>query len=43
MITETLSNSSKKDEVIEALMKKKSNYNALAFKIWSESTFKKNL
>lgn len=41
MITETLMNSSKKDEVIEALLKKKSNYSALAFKIWSESTLQK--
>jgi len=41
MITETLMNSSKKEEVIESLLRKKSNYNSLAFKIWSESTFQK--
>jgi magnesium-transporting ATPase (P-type) len=41
MLTETLSNSSKKDNVIEALMRKNSNYSALAFKIWSESSFQK--
>src|ERR1035437_1145844 len=41
MITETLMNSSKKDEVIEALLRKKSNYSSLAFKIWSESTLQK--
>jgi two-component system, NtrC family, nitrogen regulation sensor histidine kinase NtrY len=41
MITETLINSSKKDQVIEALQRKKSNYSTLAFKLWSESTLQK--
>ena len=41
MITETLINSSKKDEVIEALLRKKSNYYSLAFKIWSSSALQK--
>ena len=41
MITETLLNSSKKNEVIEALQKKKSNYYALAFKLWSGSALQK--
>jgi signal transduction histidine kinase len=33
--------SSKNEEVIEALIKKKSNYSSLAFKIWSGSTLQK--
>jgi signal transduction histidine kinase len=41
MITETLINSSKKDQVIETLQRKKSNYSTLAFKLWSESTLQK--
>jgi two-component system nitrogen regulation sensor histidine kinase NtrY len=41
MITETLMKSSKNEEVIEALIKKKSNYSSLAFKIWSGSTLQK--
>jgi two-component system, NtrC family, nitrogen regulation sensor histidine kinase NtrY len=41
MLMETLLNSSKKDNVIEALMRKNSNYNALAFKIWTESSLQK--
>src|ERR1035437_3145469 len=41
MITETLMNSSKNNEIVEALLWKKSNYSSLAFKIWSESTLQK--
>jgi len=41
MITETLMNSSKNNEIVEALLWKKSNCSSLAFKIWSESTLQK--
>jgi signal transduction histidine kinase len=41
MLTETLINSSKKENVIEAFLRKRSNYSAIAFKIWSESALQK--
>jgi two-component system, NtrC family, nitrogen regulation sensor histidine kinase NtrY len=41
MITQTLLNASKNDDVIMAFQKKQSNYYALAFKIWCESTLQK--
>jgi len=41
ILTETLVSSAKNNEVIKALQMKKSNYYALAFELWSKSTFQK--
>lgn len=41
ILTETLINSSKDEGVINSLIKPKSNYSALAFKIWSRSALQK--
>ncbi|MDR3609877.1 MAG: ATP-binding protein [Ignavibacteriaceae bacterium] len=41
MITQTLMNASKNDDVITALLNKQSNYNSLAFRIWCQSTLQK--
>jgi two-component system, NtrC family, nitrogen regulation sensor histidine kinase NtrY len=41
MVTQTLLNASKDNEVIEALQKKNTNYYSMAFKIWAKSALQK--